>query len=254
MNHFYFILVINKLIHLLIISMKIMLPDEVWLIILDLLNGRDLTCTLLTCQLYQRLIVDNDIMNKRKYFGFPRVEKCKLYKINIKNNINMMCNYVYENNDDIPIRGDIIYAHDNFYVFDGIKLITCLLHQQHYVHDSFVLPKEFAINNHNIPIDYWFKMKKELYEFLHFKDIREIHNYVWVESNFLKNNIIQTYDYNFKSFKYITLSIRHGNINYALSNVDIHDDMVLIYQNGNQYDIHEYKQPDPPPGLTCIIL
>lgn len=222
-----------------------MLPDEMWTTILEHLNGRDTTCMLLACTLFKQLITNNNRLDNIKYSGFPRVEgKCKLYPFNTNFlSINLVTNFLYDRNDGL-VRGDIVYVSEKVYIFDGIKLMEPLLHKYH-IYNSYILPKEFAITNDSIPIDYWYRIDEKF---------RDINRYVWIDSNLIKQHRLSHKNkFNFKYKNYIL----QNNIDYIYDLNDL-DNQVLIYQYMNmgvkEYFIHDYTPVTNEQQSICTIL
>jgi hypothetical protein len=129
----------------------------------------------LCCSNLNKFIKDNDIINKRKYQGFPRLENhCKshdisnldissltdfswnnLYEISYPDILNNILDLLLKLNIDL-VRGDLIYydrnkfIHDDICIFDGIKIIS--LYNEV---DDQGLPPEFTVLNNNINLYYW---------------------------------------------------------------------------------------------------
>lgn len=233
-----------------------MLPKEIWLTIFEQLNKRDLLCMSFTCKLYNGYVVIN------KLDGFPRVtSQCKLYPFHLfdtlsnkKLSMNKTCHYMYDHNYDM-VRGDIIYTNGTIYVYDGIKLIHCLYHHHYHVYDSIILPREFAINNSDVPIDYWYKVEDELKSFLHYKDIRDMARYIWIDYNYIKKNTIEKTLHNGN----IKLIVQHGKSVFRLVSNEgyLNDCMVLVYQFNNfgkkKYYVHKYEEPEPQQSYCTIF-
>ncbi len=108
------------------------LLPEMDLEILQYLNCDELLNIKLISKHYNNIVTD-DLFNKRKFRGFPRSE-----------------GYCSINNLDNLIRGDIVGDS----IFDGHKMI-----KMEKKNDWSILPKQFTIINHNVPIMYWKNLK-----------------------------------------------------------------------------------------------
>lgn len=128
----------------------------------------------LCCSNLNKFIKDNDIINKRKYQGFPRSENhCKSH--NISNlDISSLVDFSWDTYPDILndildlllklnidlVRGDLLYNgldknkflhnYDDICIFDGINIIS--LYDEV---DDQGLPSEFTVLNNNINLYYW---------------------------------------------------------------------------------------------------
>lgn len=244
-------------------------PDEIWLNIFDRLNGRDITIISMTSKKLNKLINDNDIVNKIKYKGFPRQEgKCKIHDISgldviFTKDITQITNYLYDNDYDL-VRGDIIYLGcelrpcNSQYVFCGIKILQ-LLEYDINITIGKILPKEFIIDNNNIPLHYWLDSEKFCDE-LNFNNMV---NFVWVDHKYIKQNLIKQDDR--------LIQFKHNDIIYDLrNNQNINDDFILIYiyriyiyrdtnsLDSYEYYIHEYQEKEENKNQQsssyCVIL
>lgn len=243
-----------------------MFPDEIWFNIFNNFNGRDITIMSMTSKNFNKLISDSNIINKIKFRGFPRKEgQCKIHDIStIEENITTLSKYLYDNNYDL-VRGDFIYVGDKIpgyekiYVFDGVKLLNLLKHR--FFHNyRMVLPKDFIIDNDNIPIDYWYKSNEYFRESYGASIMTRINfGYVWIDHNLIKVNSI---DLNYDR-KIIEFTI-NNNI-YILGNYTkklIDENEFFIYQfldfNDNiiKYYVHEFEPPkeEVKTEYSCSIM
>lgn len=160
--------------------------DDVWFNIFNFLSYRTLkSITLLSKQFY-RIVIENDLLNKSKFYGFPRTEgTCKLFDIlkdysYILENDAQKCydddsivhrsflKKVEEHGDNIRmIRGDIVMmkgvdnyidsSDDGSYTFDGCKLIgLCFMKQEE--REIFLTN---MIGDHPITLGYWYDRRSK---------------------------------------------------------------------------------------------
>lgn len=112
---------------------------EIKLEIFAYMNCVDLLNIKLVCIDFCRLINDNDLFNKRKFFRFPRPETYIRHEFNVKI-------------DDL-VRGDMIV--DATRIFDGHKMVDMNPVDYYGTRIIYQLPKEFTIINNYVPIKYW---------------------------------------------------------------------------------------------------
>jgi len=131
------------------------------------------------CSNLNKFIKNNDIINKRKYQGFPRIENyCKSHDVS-NLDVSSLIDFSWENFNELPdpdmlndildlllkldidlVRGDLISNGlneskfnrncDGLYIFDGSNIIP--LYDEL---DNQGLPEEFTVLNNNIDLYYW---------------------------------------------------------------------------------------------------
>lgn len=156
------------------------LPDEIKIVIILNLPSKTIRILSSSCKWLNKLIKNNDLIERRKFLGFPRATHCALYNLQFlatfsdklnqyliscparlkytadrcgsdeqdlyshNENLVIILNEIVDDLSLIMIRGDIIYERNNRFIFDG-EYVAKL--------DSF--PKEFIINLGIVPINYW---------------------------------------------------------------------------------------------------
>jgi len=143
------------------------------------LPGKYIISLSIFCSNLNKFINDNDIISKRKYQGFPRLENhCKSHDIS-NLDTSSLTDFSWDNLDGIPsseilddildlllklnidlVRGDMICSnldenkfsehYEGICIFNGIKIIS-LYNQVDYQG----LPPEFTVLNNNINLYYW---------------------------------------------------------------------------------------------------
>jgi len=164
------------------------------------------------------LLKKNNIFNKRKYQGFPRIENhCKSHDVS-KLDISSLINFSWDDFNIMPvpeilylilklllesdidlIRGDIICNeliifksnnYDGICIFDGSEIIP--LYNDI---DNNGLPSEFTILNNNVNIYYWESKYNEVGQCI----IRGIsyESFVWLDlTEDIKSQLISNINYN----------------------------------------------------------
>lgn len=140
---------------------------DVKLEILSHLSGKSLTLLSLTCCEFFDIISKYNLIEVRKYHGFPRVDgHCKIHEIHEYIKYSKLSNYFNMLLDNVPdlIRGDVLreyvyhegnrgmyYNNVGTYMFDGCKIVSLDFD----LYQFGTIPNEFTVIEHNVPLKYW---------------------------------------------------------------------------------------------------
>lgn len=180
-------------------------PQEILETIFLNLNCKTLTLINRTCKNFN---IEN-ILNKKKHYGFPRKEgKCVLHQLQDQSLVNIMTdpninsivsNYIYDTNMNV-VRGDFVIItkschsqyvrFDNDYklvIFDGLKLID--LENNGTQIKNTLLPRQFCVIENDVPIKYWFNEQLRGWS-----TIFDVYN-VWFDHSSVKDQCLTNVNY-----------------------------------------------------------
>lgn len=162
----------------------------VWLNIFQFLSCRTLKSTVLLSKQFHRVIIDNDLFNKAKMYGFPRKEMvCNTYNVLedypdlCDNNIDIMINKIEEHADTIGmIRGDMVITNEIKNIFDGSKLVEL---PSPGGEDHDLLLDKFLTEK--VTLGYWYGTRTRTYDQLYYESV---YNLVIRKNGSNKYNVI----------------------------------------------------------------